>query len=248
MTAINVIRQAKAVHILSDGVFCNAEGVICELGPNVFSLPHLPAAIAIRGPTQFMPFLVHRLARECQSFDNLLAGIVPIALEVHISVPMTLGYGNVTPNFDLVVVGWSAKRNRAESFLVTSEHHVSENDHGAWRLVELPDVLITPPVGMAQIQFLKWKVPESAEAFRPDIDGIKLLEAQRLSQGSLSLKYPNEEFGFSVGGFIQLTSVCNRGVSSAILHRWPDKAGQKIAIGVDGCENPEKSAGGGMTG
>jgi len=35
MTAINVIRQSCAVHILSDGVFCNAEGIVCELVASV---------------------------------------------------------------------------------------------------------------------------------------------------------------------------------------------------------------------
>jgi hypothetical protein len=35
-----------------------------------------------------MPFLVHRLGRECQSFDELRARIVPVALEVHMAVPL----------------------------------------------------------------------------------------------------------------------------------------------------------------
>ena len=228
MTAINVIRQSSAVHILSDGASCNSEGIISELGPNAFALPHLPAALAVRGPTQFLPFLVHRLGRECQSFDDLLTRVVPVALEVHISIPMTLGYGEVRPDFDLVVVGWSSRRHRAESFLISPERHIGEDDHKTWHLIELADVLIAPAVGVAQIQALNWKVPGSAEAFRPDTDGIKLLEAQRFSQGRLNSKSPDDNFGYGVGGFIQRTSVSAEGVSSAILHRWPDKAGQRI--------------------
>src|ERR1700687_2967573 len=121
MTAINVIRQSNAVHILSDGIYCNAEGIISEVGPNTFLLPHLPAALAIRGPTQFMPFLVHRLSRECASFENLVTRIVTISLEVHMTLPMTLGYGPVKPEFDLVAVGWSSQRGRPESYLVTNQ-------------------------------------------------------------------------------------------------------------------------------
>ena len=86
MAAINVIRQNQAVHILSDGAFCDATGIVCEIGPNAFALPHLPAALAIRGSSHFMPFLVHRLSRECRSFDDMLPKIVPAALEVHVVV------------------------------------------------------------------------------------------------------------------------------------------------------------------
>jgi hypothetical protein len=122
MTAINTIRQSHTVHIVSDGAFCNDDGIILEIGPNAFPLPHIPAAVAIRGATHFLPFLIYRLCRDCGSFDELLSKIVGAALEVHISFPMmlgTLGFGNVTPDFDLVVVGWSAARGKPESYLVT---------------------------------------------------------------------------------------------------------------------------------
>jgi hypothetical protein len=227
MTAINVIRQANAVHILTDGIVCNSEGIICEIGPNTFALPNLPAALAIRGPTQFMPFLVHRLSRECQSFDELLKTVVPVALEVHLSVPMTLGYGEVRPNFDLVVAGWSYERRRAESFVMTSQE--GPDQFGlttAWQLLSLPDVLIAPSVGMAQIQSIGWRVPQSAEAFQPNIDGPKLLMAQRLSKG-LRGHSQNRDID-SVGGFVQLTTVHPEGVATTILHRWPDRMGQRI--------------------
>jgi hypothetical protein len=233
MTAINVIRQSCAVHILSDGVFCNSEGVICELGPNVFALPHLPAALAVRGPTQFMPFLVHRLGRECRSFDDLLSRVVPVALEVHLSIPMTLGFGDVRPDFDLVIVGWSSERSRTESFVVMRQRRIDRDEPGnhAWRLIELPAVLIAPPIDMAKVRYLKWQVPSSAEAFQPDTDGTKLLEAQRLSQLPLNPQAPNESRAYLVGGFVQLTTVSSRGVNSNVLHRWPDRVGQRIEPG-----------------
>ena len=230
MTAINVIRQANAVHVLTDGIVCNSEGIITEVGPNAFTLPNLPAALAIRGPTQFMPFLVHRLSRECQSFDELLKKVVPAALEVHISIPMTLGYGDVRPSFDLVVAGWSNERGRPESFVMTNQENHDQVGlaTAAWRLMPLPDVLIAPSVGMAQINTVGWRAPENAEAFQPSIDGIKLLRAQRLSKG-LRAGPPDRDID-SVGGFIQLTTVHAQGVSSTILHRWPDRAGQRIAF------------------
>ena len=104
MAAINVVRQKQSVHIISDGVFCDNAGIVCEIGPNAFALPHLPAALAIRGSTHFMPFLVHRLSRECRTFDDVLTKLVRTANEVHLSFPMTFGtlaYGAIEPDFDL---------------------------------------------------------------------------------------------------------------------------------------------------
>lgn len=230
MTAINTIRQRQAVHIISDGAFFNKDGILLEIGPNAFPLPHFPAALAIRGATHLMPFLIHRICRDCVSFDELLLKIVSMVLEVHMSFPMmlgTVGFGTVAPDFDLVVAGWSASRSKPESYVVTSQRpdrqtHV-ENGYG---LVDLPDVLIVPSVNELQIEAAGWIPPKSAEAFRPEHDGLKLLQAQRLAP-----KFPSKEPGINraaVGGFAQLTSISQRKVQIEILHRWSDQVGRKV--------------------
>lgn len=238
MTAINVIRQASAVHVLSDGVFCDPDGVVCEIGPNAFELPHLPAVLAIRGPTHFMPFLVHRLARECRCFDDLIRRVVAAALEVYASFPMTLGtvgFGAVEPGFELVVAGWSTKRNKPESYLVAGvePEFRQGRKRKAWELLELPEVLIAPRIGDAQIGSIRWTVPESAETFQPEVDGLKLLEAQRRLRGA-SDGHPQRGLAHRIGGFIQLATISPDGIVSRILQRWPDEVGRKIEPGGTG--------------
>lgn len=233
MAAINVIRQSQAVHIVSDGAFCDATGIICDIGPNAFALPHLPAALAIRGSAHFMPFLVHRLSRECRSFDDLLVRVVQTAVEVHASFPMafgTLDYGSIEPDFDLVVVGWSKNHDATASYLISSHERVVGQglEAKAWQLLELPDVLIAPPIAEKQISATGWKVPFTAEEFRPEIDGLALLKAQRLSRRELDPRSGMRGHVFVVGGFVQLTSVSARGVSSDVLHWWPDTIGRRI--------------------
>ena len=83
--------KSKPFTLFPTAAFCDAAGIVREIGPSAFVLPHLPAALAIRGSSHFMPFLVHRLSRECRSLDDLLSKIVSAALEVHISFPMTFG-------------------------------------------------------------------------------------------------------------------------------------------------------------
>jgi len=233
MAAINVIRQKEAVHIISDGAFCDNTGIVYEIGPSAFALPHLPAALAVRGSSHFMPFLVHRLSRECRSFDDLLAKVARAALEVHTSFPMTFGtldYGTMQPDFDLVAVGWSKTRKAPASYLISSHDRVVA--HGltsnAWQLLELPEVLIAPPIAERQITTSGWKVPYSVEAFRPDIDGVALLKAQRLSRRELDERSGARGQIHVVGGFIQVTTVSASGVNSNVLHWWPDEVGRII--------------------
>jgi hypothetical protein len=233
MAAINVIRQQHAIHIISDGVFCDNTGIVCEIGPNAFALPHLPAALAIRGSSHFMPFLVHRLSRECQSFDDMLAKVVRTAREVHLSFPTafgTIGYGTIEPDFDLVAVGWSKSRGAPAAYLISSHDQVVARGltAKAWQLIELPDVLIAPPIAEKQITAAGWEVPYSAESFRPDSDGVALLQAQRLSRREVDPRFGMRGYVYVVGGFVQLTSVTSHGVSSDILHWWPDKVGGRI--------------------
>jgi hypothetical protein len=233
MTAINVVRQRQAVHIISDGVFCDNHGIVCEIGPNAFALPHLPAALAIRGASHFMPFLAHRLSRECRSFDDVLTKIVRTAREVHMSFPMAfgnLGFGSVEPDFDLVAVGWSQSRAAPTSYLVSSHDRVVARglSSSAWQLIELPDVLIAPPIAENEIAASGWAVPYSTDTFRPDIDGLALLKVQRLSRRVMEPRFGARGYVYVVGGFVQLTSVSSDGVNSQILHRWPDELGRRI--------------------
>jgi hypothetical protein len=233
MSAINVVRQKQAVHIISDGAFCDASGMVREIGPSAFSLPHLPAALAIRGSSHFMPFLVHRLSRECRSLDDLLAKIVSVALEVHISFPMTFGtleHGTIAPDFDLVVAGWSKARSGPVSYLVSSHDRLVAGGltSNAWQLLELPEVLVAPPVAEKQIAASGWSVPYSVESFRPDADGIALIKAQRYSRRELDDRSGLRGQAHVVGGFVQITSVSEHGVSSDVPYWWPDQVGRKI--------------------
>jgi hypothetical protein len=233
MTALNIIRQGEIVHIISDGVFCDSNGIVCELAPNTWSLPHLPAAIGISGSPHIMPFLVNRLGRECRSFDDIPNKIVPIALDVHISFPMTygnFGWGDVRPEFDLVAAGWSEARRRPVSYLVTRSNRSTGSPHsgGFWEVIELPDALIAPPVSKQTFALAGWNLPDSPQTFRPESDGIRLLETQRLSPVPINPKEPDGNHGFVVGGFVLLTSISANGVSERVLHRWPDRIGRKI--------------------
>jgi hypothetical protein len=142
----------------------------------------------------------------------------------------TLGYGTIEPDFDIVAVGWSKARDAPASYLVSSQDRPVAQGLAAkaWELVELPDVLIAPPIAEKQISAVGWNVPYSPESFRPDVDGVALLKAQRLSRRELDPRSGMRGQVYVVGGFIQLTTVSSHGVNSDVLHSWPDTVGRRI--------------------
>ena len=64
--------------------------------------------------------------------------------------------------------------------------------------------------------------------FRPNIDGLALLKAQRLSRRATEPRFGARGYVYVVGGFVQVTSVSSHGVNSEILHWWPDELGRRI--------------------
>ena len=179
-----------------------------------------------------MPFLVHRIGRECRAFDDLLPKLARTAYDVHISFPMmfgTLGLGKVEPDFELVVVGWSLARGGPTSWILSTHDRTMAGGRALkpWELTELPEVLIAPPINESSLS-TGWTAPASAQHFRPEEDGLALLKAQRLSRRELPDSRTGIVSSHIVGGFVQLTSVTARGVNASILHWWPDEIGRKI--------------------
>lgn len=211
MTAINVFRQSDAVHIISDGAFYDAAGVLCAIGSKVWTLPELPAAFALRGPSGLLPRLMERIHGAYRSFDDMLCNI---ALKIELT--RAAGYNlpkGVSPEFDMFIVGWSHERNRPESYIYNSERcELEEADPYAGA----PGVAgFFDSQGIAAIDDVK-----------PVEHGLALLEAQR------RLLLPNASWDgqsiYGVGGFAEWTRLDANLVTRAVIRGWPDVVGEKI--------------------
>ena len=49
VSAVNVIRQQDAVHVLTDGAAFFEDGTVEFIGPKAFPLPHMNLVLALRG-------------------------------------------------------------------------------------------------------------------------------------------------------------------------------------------------------
>jgi hypothetical protein len=238
MTAINVICQNRHIHILSDGAHRDPEGKLVALGQKVFPLAALNSAIAVRGPSlfafllftligsagfdtgvdQMIDGLERTVRRANQHFDDWASKISDNhGADNH-------GSDNHVLEFELFVAGWSSKGGPESYFLTNHDRHGER--FKAWEVARLGDATIAPTPTAEAFAAAGFQRPASVEEFRPEIDGLCLLEAQRRTQ------IPTRRGGGMVvaaGGFAQLTTVCPDHITSSILRRWPDQIGSVIA-------------------
>lgn len=138
MTAIIVIRQKDALHLVSDGL---ASGPVYLQHPKVFALPHLNAMIGIRGGVGHFS-LISSLSAAAPTFDGVAGQLETL----------TRGFANVCEpllrasdpdhpiGFELVFAGLSETRGLVVYFL-TGKPQVGESYEIwelPWRITAIP--------------------------------------------------------------------------------------------------------------
>lgn len=57
MSSAMLIKQIDAIHIITDAVAYDKDGVVLAMGPKSFAIPHLSAAVAARGDLAALPLV-----------------------------------------------------------------------------------------------------------------------------------------------------------------------------------------------
>jgi hypothetical protein len=217
MTAINVIRQANAVHVLTDGASYDHNGVMAFPGPKVWPMPHLNCVLAVSGSRMAPGMLVEGLSAVADTFDELRANAVDAFRTI--SDAFTASGAPL----GMVVAGWGAAG--ADSYVVAN--------HGKYPGIKPFTVTTTGPIAiMPQIEVQAWadaigRNIAGADDLDPAVDGLKLLELQRRAKVPVASN-PAVQAKI-VGAFAQLTTVKRDGeISTRILKRWDDHAGTKV--------------------
>jgi hypothetical protein len=209
LTAINVLKQKDAVHLVSDGAAYDAKKRLVSVGPKVFPLPHLNAAIGVRGPTVALPILVHFIGHGATSYDGLKRNIVGILKQAQANARTVLGQSVAGAAFEVAIGGISETRG-PDAYVVAC------NDQGVvsplTQINELGFMPSTPGVD-AFIRTQNGKTIDAADF------GLNVIELQRAA------KFDGV---CGVGGFAQITTVRRTGIETKLLHRWPDQIGKPL--------------------
>lgn len=215
MTAINVIKQKSAVHMLTDGASWHPSG---EFGPpcvKAWPLPHLNCVVSARGPRCAPALVADYIGSAASSYDDLRSravGIIRDAVNFYQNVfALNERFGG---RAEFVIAGWSSFSGAA-AFVVVADDQNRGID--AWQVHDCGPVMMAPG-DLAIESAVRDSLPSnvtSADTMDPERDGLTMLQAQRRAR-NLS----NDALGTIVGAFAHLTSVTPAGITTRIIHRW----------------------------
>jgi len=217
MSAVNIFKAQRALHILSDGAACGPDGVLQCLRSRVSPLPHLGCALALRGPPGFLDvvswFATMAPAHGFEDLAGLLEEVVAQAVRTR---------GGTDPgSFEVFLAGLAGD---GSPHILAVRGSLSGGGSTLHHLARC----IAPSDDGEFGRRLRETVDLDAPNFNPVRDGVRLVERQRELDGG-------------IGGFVQLTTIMQEGISTRILHRWPDVVGQVVQ--GTGRRGPEQASG-----
>ncbi|MGY4332958.1 hypothetical protein ACVWWG_007375 [Bradyrhizobium sp. LB7.2] len=250
MTAVNIAIQKRAVHIMTDGLSYNKEGVVIGISPKCWALPTLNAAVACMGPSLANIITAAEFTKRFSSFDEMIVGIEEAMPKIYAaSISLLTENGGGIPDTRIYIGGWSEGRNRPEAysmFCIPQEsveywketHGKQSARYGSdavvadepFKLVPLDDVIMNPPfaAGLTGEQCgFKASKASMADTLDPEVDLVVMLQMQRLREEPLRPGLPATS---KVGGHALLTSIDAGGIRQRVVYRWPaDKVGEVIS-------------------
>lgn len=210
MTAIIVVRQTDALHLLSDGL---ASGPVHLQHPKVFPLPHLNAMVGIRGGIGHFS-LISSLSAAAPTFDGVAAQLETLTRGfAKFCEPMLRATHPDHPaGCEVVFAGLSEARGLVAYFLA-GKPPVGD----PYELWELPGSVTAIP-GEQGVQ-------EEIERLLGKPDGCDIRSAAHgaldVAMSRMNSVLPRPQ----IGGFSQLTSLIVRGgrtrIETEVLGRWP---------------------------
>jgi hypothetical protein len=173
------------------------------LAPKVYLAAHMPMAVATRGHWEAAIALGSSMVRLFSEFDALVDRLERIFPQLHLAQRQSTGAPDLhlMCTTEVVIAGWSNARSQAEAYYIWGgdESGLTDCSCPPFELMELDGVAFAP-------------VPSQHVDVDPDHverDMVALMEAQRRD-------FPE------IGGFCQITTLTQGGVTQRILRRWDE--------------------------
>lgn len=195
MTAINIMLTPDGAYLFCDTKM-NALGVPMGNAVKCLPIPHINAAIAIRGHNGILPIAL-AVAANCISFAEMRDRLGPTLREMREGGKRGDAYGAVMEgDFDVFVIGHF---NSPVAFAVFSH---DKHGYPAWKVMEIPQGIVTPVI------------PERAmETISREREGVEAVMAIMAVQADIRRDV--------VGGHIHVTIVAEDGIHTSTLGKLP---------------------------
>ena len=207
MTAINVIVQSNAVHVLSDCAGIDTDGALQGLCAKVLAVPHLNLVVTGRSGARISLTLMFDLVTAIAGTWSELRDRICFHGKRHfdefrprLSFMDSSVFG---PDFDLLIAGLTDAGKPAAYWMVSHDFYAP--DVLPWTVTDVGGVSIAPLEPAMRKEFYQQYPPDTLpDALDPACDGLRILQMQR----RYPMRYgPTGALYFAAGGAAQLTTV-----------------------------------------
>jgi hypothetical protein len=237
MSSILIIRQATAIHMITDGASYTPDGILMKISTKVVSVPSLNAAVYSRGPDHTAQLAAAGMAR-FQSFDELVDGLEDFAPDFYRrneDIYSQTEYKEA----ELFVCGWSEERRAPEGYIIRLCPPTSEWNEAlpSWQIEKpgsyaapanakqkLSALCAAPSASESDMRAALFPFPFNVEDLNPKIDGLHMFEIQRRKLSERA----DQPTHYSIGGLCLLTSIGRNEIKQSVLARYKDRIGEMI--------------------
>lgn len=227
MTAINMFCQprGRAGYIMADTAVVSYDGIYVESCSKVaISTGRFPFAIGVTGNIHPMALLPVIGEADCKTLKQLIKRLPDILRAAEKVAAQTLG--DIEPSIAFKGVAWDFARKRPIGLQIANNRLVS--DHEPYQLYEAL-YSVTMHESAQSIEELTGGADcTNPDQFDPEIDGLRLIENQRMGGTPTSLPGATR-VNCTVGGEAQLYTITKHGVTCHALREWPDEIGKPLS-------------------
>lgn len=217
MTAINAWAGKDSATVYSDGAWIDGDGKLIFVAPKVLPLPHMSAALVVRGSSPQVRAMESYFPSVFTSVDHAFANFSEAMEKAPAPYADAVGPHSMG-SWQAVLVGYSDALDRFVGVFFKS----AKND---------------PVAGWTAQPFERFLTPES-DAFQASVTGIDadpgsdkaadIMDRQRDLVGPINGVEGNPVVHVT-GGFCLRTHINRSTVTSEIVRRWPYVIGERLA-------------------
>jgi hypothetical protein len=219
MSAMNILKQPDFVHLISDGASYDEHHRLVSIGPKVWPLSHINAAIGARGPSIALPLLAHFVGHAASSYDGLKTNIVGVLKSAFANMKAVT---DLCPAIDkgmyadVAIIGFSERSGEPDAYVISKP----KDEDAAWPVTQIPEMGFMP--SLPEINTWIKTIGVSINELDPCDFGLRVLEMQRAARFHERCH---------VGGFAQITTVTRAGgINSKMLRHWNDTPGSLMGV------------------
>ena len=230
-----------AAYLVTDGAYCDpVSGVLRCVSPKTLILPNISAAVTITGDSRLPLFLAAAIYEGGDAdFDELKENLGErLRLMFDGSHRELMDQAGVCRDGEILVAGWSPKKNAAASFLFTTGGNYGLAPWVPADSDSYGDQIALPAdEDLVENMMQPWQ--GRINAGNAQRWATELLEWQRKKSWPVWRNGVESEIEWiGIGGFVQLTTITPNAITTRVVHRWP---GDKIGDRIGGAE-PKRAA------